>query len=291
MSLLLKIKSYIHKEWYHLKRKSLRRNIKKRYGQSDDDDVRLVMEFLDNHPKLSLPLGMSPPYEWTKEYRAEDIVVKKDQKRNLLYVAINGRKVFFPRKETLQEIQKSVRIGLMEQDARSPHSYISNKFQIDQGDIGVFIGASDGLFCLSILDRLSKAYLFEPAPHWIEPLQATFEPWCDKVEIVPLTVGRNSNNGQISLDDYFKDKTPPNFIQVDVDGGDWDVLQGALSILEKANKIRLSHCTYHKRLDFPRFSSYLKKLGYEINHSPGYFLIGVRMPYLRRGVLYASKLK
>jgi hypothetical protein len=111
------------------------------------------------------------------------------------------------------------------------------------------------------------------------------------VEVVPLAVAATSGEGQISLDDFFKGKTPPNFIQVDVDGVDWGVLKGARGIIANALKLRLALCTYHKRLDFPKFANFLKPLGYTIGHSPGFFLIGVRMPYLRYGVLHASKLK
>ncbi|MEI6322433.1 MAG: hypothetical protein WCP60_04950 [bacterium] len=258
---------------------------------SEDVGVRQVIEYLDNHPESPLPLGMNPPYEWTKDYREEDVEVLRDEVRDLHYVIYRGHKVYFPRKESVAEIRQAVRIGLMEQDKRSPHSYVSGEFDIEQGDTAVFIGASDGMFCLSRLERLSKAYLFEPASHWHEPLRATFEPWGDRVEIVPLAVAEISGDGQISLDDFFKGKIPPNFIQVDVDGVDWEVLQGAHAIIGKAKKLRLALCTYHKRLDFPRFANFLKPLGYTIDHSPGYFLIGVRMPYLRYGVLYASKLR
>jgi hypothetical protein len=291
MNPFLKIKNILHSAWYQQKCKSLRANIKRRYGQSTDAGVLLVLEYLEKHPESPLPLGMNPPYEWTKDYREEDIEVLWDGARDLHYVIYQGNKVYFPRKISVQKVRQAVRIGFMEQDKRSPHSYVSADFDIEQGDVGVFIGASDGLFCLSRLQRLSKAYLFEPASHWHEPLKATFEPWGDKVEIVPLAVADISGNGQISLDDFFNGKQLPNFIQVDVDGVDWEVLLGAITIIKDAKKLRLALCTYHKRLDFPKFAGFLKPLGFEIDHSPGYLLIGVRMPYLRHGVLYASKLQ
>jgi hypothetical protein len=289
MNIILKIKLYLHNAWFQWKKKSLRRNIMHRYAKTSDPEVIQVLNYLVRNPLISLPMGMIPPYEWVKDYRIEDVEVIRDEARDLPYVTFRGYKVYFPREESDEEIRQAVRTSFMEQDKRSPHSYVTVNFDIEQGDVGVFIGASDGLFCLSLLDRLSRAYLFEPASHWIEPLKATFEPWADKVEIVSLAAGANSTKGQISLDEYFRDKALPNYIQVDVDGADWEVLQGAKSILKKAKKIRLSLCTYHKRLDFQKFSNYLKKLGYTIGHSPGFFLIGVRIPYLRYGVLYASK--
>jgi hypothetical protein len=290
MTIVSKIKNMLHEAWYQRKRKTLRGNIRKCYGQSTDPEVQAVLDYLDAHPELPMPLSMNPPYEWPKDYRAEDIEVVKDDARDLLYIVFRDHRVYFPRRESPESIREAVRTGLMEQDARSPHTYVAGSFDIERGDVGVFIGASDGLFCLSRLERLSKAYLFEPAAHWHEPLKATFESLADKVEVVPLAVTARSGEGQISLDDFFEGKAPPNFIQVDVDGADWPVLQGARRTIENARKLRLALCTYHKRLDFPKFSSFLKDRGYTVGHSPGFFLIGVRMPYLRRGVLHANRL-
>ena len=232
---------------------------------------------------------MTPPYEWTKDYRAENVSVEKDAGNGLLYVKVNGHQVFFPRKATPAEVQRAVSIGQMEQDKRSPHCYVGNGFNVDSGDVAVFIGASDGLFCLSLIDRLSKAYLFEPGSDWHEPLRATFAPWGDKVEIVPLAAGSNNGDGRVSLDSFFKNRPFPNYIQVDVDGVEREVLDGARNLLRDATKLRLSLCTYHKRLDFQEFDHLLSGQGYTIHHSPGFFLIGVRMPYFRRGILYASR--
>src|ERR1035437_5448630 len=103
---------------------------------------------------------MTPPCEWVKEYSSQNVRVEKDESTGLLYVMIDDHRVFFPQKATPANVQQGVSIGQMEQDPRSPHRYIGNGFNVDSGDVGVFIGASDGLFCLSLIDRLSKAYLF-----------------------------------------------------------------------------------------------------------------------------------
>ena len=80
-----------------------------------------------------------------------------------------------------------------------------------------------------------------------------------------------------------------NFIQMDVEGHESEVLEGASKLLREAKKLRLSICAYHKRLDYPNFESLLSGLGYVVKHSPGFFVLGIRMPYFRRGVLYASR--
>jgi len=271
------------------RKRGLRQRIRRCLGLSQDQDIQDILTYVANHPELELPLGMTPPYEWVNEYSSSKVLVEKEDSSGLLYVIINNHRVYFPRNATLENVQDSVSIGLMEQDLRSPHRYVGDGFNVDAGDIGVFIGASDGLFCLSLLDRLSKAYLFEPNEDWHEPLRATFASWGDKVEIVPLAVGSRNDAKQVSLDYFFANRPVPQYIQVDVDGLESDILKSGQRLLKNVTKLRLSLCTYHKRLDFPRFSEWLGNRGFTIAHSPGFYFLGVRKPFFRRGILYATK--
>lgn len=275
--------------WFQQRRIGLRQRIQQQYGHRPEADVKEVITFLNHHPELELPMGMTPPYEWTKDYQPAKVLVERDSGNGLLFVKVKTHKVFFPRTLSLAEVQLAVSIGQMEQDEHSPHRYVGDGFTVDEGDVAVFIGASDGLFCLSLVERLSKAYLFEPNADWHEPLRATFAPWGNKVEVIPLAADSKDGEGRVKLDSFFKGRPQPNYIQVDVDGVEREVLAGANSLLRDAGKLRLSLCTYHQRLDFPEFERLLGGLGYRIHHSPGFFLIGVRMPYLRRGILYASR--
>lgn len=281
----------MHQAWFHQRKHGLRSRIERFYGNSQDLEVQKIIYFLRQHPELEVPTGMTPPYEWAKDYKPDNIVVKSDDRERLLYIENCGKRAYFPRDFMIEQIQSSTAIGLMEQDNRSPHRYISDDFNVDQGDIGVFIGASDGLFCLSIIERLSKAYLFEPCAAWHEPLRATFTPWGDKVEVVPLAVSSKNGDASVTLDRFFENRHAPNFIQVDVDGRESDVLSGGMRLLRNATKLRLSICTYHNRLDFPRFEKILEESDYIISHSPGFYFIGVRAPYFRRGILRAMRKK
>jgi hypothetical protein len=275
--------------WFLQRKKGLRQRIMRDYGQSTDREIKEVIAFIQKHPEIELPVGMRPPYEWVDEYRPQNVPVGKDEKTGLLYVTFNGYRIFFQRDSTVEGVQSSASVCLMEQDSRSPHRYVGDGFNVDEGDIGVFIGASNGLFCASLIDRLSKAYLFEPDSMWHEPLRCTFAPWGNKVEILPLAAGSETTMSQTSLDDFFKNRPSPNYIQADVEGAELSVLNGAQRILQHSSKLRLSFCTYHNRTDFSHFESLLQGVGYEISHSPGYYFIGVRMPYFRRGILYASR--
>ncbi|HTQ51906.1 MAG TPA: hypothetical protein VMJ12_14445 [Candidatus Acidoferrales bacterium] len=283
------LKAIPQRLWYVQRKRGLRERIRRQYGTSTDPEVREVMAFLTAHPSQELPMGMIPPYDWTRDYSPELISIGRDPGNGLLCVKVKEHKVYFPRRFSPAEVQRAVSIGLMEQDGRSPHCYVGKGFTVDDGDVAGFIGASDGLFCLSLVNQLSKAYLFEPNSDWHEPLRSTFAPWGNRVEIVPLAVGSKDGEGRTRLDTFFKERPPPNYMQVDVDGVEQAVLEGANCLLRNAAKLRLSICTYHKRLDFQKFEQLLGGLEYSIHHSPGFFLIGVRMPYLRRGILYASR--
>jgi Methyltransferase FkbM domain len=277
--------------WFLQRKKGLRARITRDYAASTDPEIREVMAFIEKNPQIELPIGVLPPYEWVSEYNSRNVRVEGDGGSGLPFVIVDGHRIFFPRTFPGAEIQSSVSIGLMEQDIRSPHRYVTGEFNVDDGDIGVFIGASNGIFCASLIDRLSKAYLFEPDPVWHQPLQKTFSTCADKVEILPLAVSAETGPGQTSLDDFFKDRPGPNFIQADVEGAEIEILKGAKRSLSESRKLRLSLCTYHNSSDFKRFETFLRGAGYEIGHSRGYFFMGVRFPYFRRGIMYAWRVK
>jgi len=283
------LKAVPQRLWYLQRKRGLRERIRRQYGTSTDPEIREVLAFLAAHPSQELPVSMTPPYDWVQQYRPEDVPVERDAATGMWVARVNGHRIFFPRMANPASVQQSVAIARMEQDSRSPHCYVCGRQTIDAGDVAVFVGASDGIFCLSLIERLSKAYLFEPDSNWVEPLRMTMEPWREKVEIVPLALGSRDTDGVVRLDSFLANRPQPNFVQMDVEGAEGDVLDGAENLLREAGKLRLSICTYHKRLDFQKFAKRLVKLGYDIGHSPGFFVIGVRMPYFRRGVLYALR--
>jgi hypothetical protein len=284
------LKALPQRLWYLQRKRGLRRRIQRQYGNSADPEVREVLAFLAAHPSQELPLGMNPPYDWANQYRPEDVPVEQDGSTGMLVARVNGHRIYFPRIADPASVRRSVALACLEQDPRSPHCYCGGRQMIDPQDVAVFVGASDGIFCLSLIERLSKAYLFEPDPNWAEPLRMTMKPWGEKVEIVPLALGSRDADGITRLDSFLVRRPQPNFIQMDVEGAELEVLKGAENLLRQTGKLRLSICAYHQRLDFPKFAGHLAKLGYDISHSPGFFVIGVRMPYLRRGVLYASRI-
>lgn len=90
------------------------------------------------------------------------------------------RKIF-KRKNT-----KAYRCLLIEQHPEHPHHYIDSPKEITDKTI-LDIGAAEGIFSLSAIEKARMIYLFEYDPKWIKALNATFEPWKDKVKIIKNT--------------------------------------------------------------------------------------------------------
>ena len=177
----------------------------------------------------------------------------------------------------------------MEQDRESPHRYLSDDFDVGEEDIVVDVGAAEGNFSIDIIDKVKKIYLFEADPLWLRALEATFEPWKDKIEIIPKMVSGKSTAQTVALDQYFRDRKPFDFIKIDVDGDEKEVVDGMKGLLENKKIKKIALCTYHRQQDAGIFSKMLGNYGYDIRFSKGYMIFRKRIekPYLRKGVLKA----
>jgi hypothetical protein len=123
-------------------------------------------------------------------------------------------------------------------------------------------------------------------------LEQTFEKYEDKITIVNKYVSDIDSENSVTLDTFFKDKKV-NFIKVDIEGYEQQLLNGAKNILRKEN-IKFSICTYHKPQDTEDFENFFKKFGYKTYFTDGYMFCPINnIPqntnYLRKGVLRARK--
>lgn len=142
-----KLKRLLARLWFNWRRKGLRERIFRKYGSSPDPEVQQVLEFLNVNRNLELPLGMRPPYSWVEDYLTAQAEVAEDSATGMPFTILNGWKVYFPKGLTPKEVQQMVRWARIEQDPRSPHCYLGGEHMPEPGDIGVFVGASDGMFC------------------------------------------------------------------------------------------------------------------------------------------------
>lgn len=213
------------------------------------------------------------------------------------YVVHNGDRFYFPKNTSVGDLVNTYRYFVEEEGIlgtglreKSPHSYVSDSFKVEEGDVVVDIGCSDGLFALDNVHLASREYLFESWSRWFPALKATFAPFVDKVTLVNKMVTDKTAGNQVRLIDAIpNDPKNTYFIKMDIEGGERSVLAASKDFL-KANKVKLSCCVYHRQDDDVFISSFLRELGYQVAYSDGYVLPlinGIRFPYFRRGVIHA----
>jgi predicted RNA methylase len=182
-----------------------------------------------------------------------------------------------------QDIVSLYRSLIIEQDIESPHRYVKSYKELE-GKTLLDIGAAEGIFALDTIDYVKKVYLFECEREWIEPLQLTFNPWKDKVEIVEKYVSENNSEKCVTLDTFMKEKEKDNIhIKMDIEGAEQSALKGAKKLLSNNKPISFSVCTYHKAEDAKVISSFFESLGYTYEFTKGYFFIGEPRKGICRG--------
>jgi hypothetical protein len=252
------------------------------------DEQREVLDYLIHHPMPSMF-----PYEYVQKYRPEDIVAYLDTNRGMRYVLQDGKRLYFRRGWNEKQVQGYYCSLSIEQDRLSPHRYETSNFCVAEGDVVVDVGAAEGNFALSVVERARELYLFEPDEEWIEPLEATFAPFRDRVHIVSCCVSDRCGDGQVSLDDFFEEKGKVDFIKADIEGAEVGLLKGAEVMLSRQASAKVALCTYHRHDDADVLKQMLEESGFRTEFSRGYmtFCSGERLkpPYLRRGLIRGVK--
>ncbi|MBE6097663.1 MAG: FkbM family methyltransferase [Schwartzia succinivorans] len=274
--------------WYHnyrhmRKEKSKREKMLMYLTKSEvSQEAKELVPFFERHCFEMLP------YFWTEETSYFDIEVKYDADKKLYFCDWHGRKLYWCEGDRPHKIRKHLHALLLEQDSRSPHKYV-----VDEGINGAVladVGAAEGCFTLDVIDRIKHAYIFECDARWIKALEATFEPWNDKVTIVRKYVGGHNDDTTVTLDEYFKDKNL-DYIKADIEGAEIDMLRGGDDVLE--NKVHeLNICTYHRPSDFEEIEQILTSYNFKCYPTNGFICLwgeGGPEDWLRKGVILAKK--
>lgn len=264
-----------------------------------------IIHFLDS-PRNSFPVGDSKeisqylknnglhvfPYTFSKKYSSENIDVFYDKKIRLHYVNYCDRKLYFKRAWDKEMIKNKFSFLLNEQDPDSPHQYLSKDFNIKDNAVIADAGAAEGIFILPFLDKIKHAYLFETDEEWIEALNATFADHKEKITIINKYISEKDDETNVQLDTFFQTEKV-DFIKIDVDGAELNLLKGASRILNQTDPLKVAICTYHNQNDEPEFDQILKDHGFKTSTSPKYMLFhyddNLKEPYLRRGLIRAEK--
>ena len=257
-----------------------------------DNEKKQVINYL-RHNKFSVF-----PYKFTKKYHEKDIVVFMDDACGLNYVLHENKRLYFKRGWNEDTIKRYYNGLLIEQDINSPHRYLYEDFQVNEGDAVIDIGVAEGNFALSIVEKCKKIYLVESDNEWMEALNMTFFPYLTegKVKIINKMVSDNDKNDSITLDNYFikeRDIEKINFIKVDIEGYELKFLNGAKSLLENQQQIRVAICTYHQQDAGEKIKDIMTAYGFDSKYSKGfmiYFTDASAQPcWLARGLLRCTK--
>ncbi len=272
----------------------IRKKILDYYQQVEvmDDEIKDALNFLKRLNLFTISTSsLIFPNDFSLKYKNFLFEINFDDDLKMHFVYHQDRKLFFPKSMTLKHIKKYYLSICLEQDVHSPHCYFGNNFNVNEGDVCLDVGAAEGNFSLGIVDKVSKIYLFEADKRWLEPLEATFDPWRNKVEIVNKYVSNNDTNKSVRLDTFFRDKNPVNFIKIDAEGAEEEVLQGAIDLITR-NKIKIAVTTYHNYDDENRLAEFLEKYNFHTQTTNGYMVYrsdpNLSKKYLRRGLIRAQ---
>lgn len=273
-----------------IRSRRLKSAILKFYNNSSSplsEELKSVLNYIKHH---SLSVF---PYSFQDTYKKENIEVLCDREKKLRYVLLDGKKLYFKRRWSDRRIRHSFNELKKEQDPSSPHRYLCESFDINKDEVLADIGVAEGNFALGAVEKAKSLYLFETDKEWIEALNATFEPWKDKVHIINKFVGDKNTGNQTTLDGFFNNREEVSFLKIDVDGAEAKLLKGCEKILSKQTPLKIALCTYHKCNDDADFTALLKEKKFDLSHSDGYmlFLIDKKLkaPYFRRGLIRAVR--
>ena len=178
--------------------------------------------------------------------------------------------------------------------------------------VAIDVGANIGHHTLVLSNLFKRVYSFEPIPEFREVLAANlYLNNIDNVEIIPLALGRSYNRAQMallfhhnepqtasvntgaysfedpfrwevretemnSLDHFVRSRglTDVDYLKVDTDGSEEDILQGAADTLIRFQPLIQVELTedakqWRRDLSLPNLVRFLKQFGYEMLDSNG----------------------
>lgn len=233
------------------------------------------------------------------EIRKTNIQVVFERKKKLPYVKHGEKKLYFPRQYKFDLIEKIYRSYMDKENITStkfegiaPHQYQMNDFCVENGDVLLDIGCAEGLFALDVVDKVRKVYLFESDPIWVEPLEATFEPYRDKVTFINKNVSNKESETETKLDSCIHESDDATFfVKMDIEGGEELVVKGNMDFF-KMKKTKTACCTYHCKNHYDSISKTFELMGYKVSSSDGYILCfmdkNITQPFFRKGLIRAK---
>jgi hypothetical protein len=272
-------------------KKTLRKKILKHFSllpeKGINDEQREILRYLEKNKVRIFP------YPFHDNYSPEKIEVILDRQNGMRYVLQDGKKLYFKKRWNEKRIKRAYSDLLREQDLNSPHKYLTESFTVGKDDVIADIGAAEGNFSLSVIEKVKKIYLFEYDQEWTRALKATFAPWAEKIEIINKYVSGSDDDSHIKLDSFYRENSDITFLKIDVDGAESVVLNSCNEVFKAGKPLKIALCTYHKNNDEADFTLLLKNHGFSVAPSNGYMIHyydkKMKAPYLRRGLIRAIR--
>lgn len=266
------------------RRKVLIKKLKEEEFYIEETNIQQVVKYLAWHKYTSLP------FKWANKYDHLAIDVKFDDECGFYFVNYKGKRMYYPKMFTKDQIVWSHRNVLKEQDVHSPHRYLTESFKFTENSIVIDAGVAEGNFALSIVDHTNTIFLIEPNLEWVEALYLTFKPWNHKVIIIEKFLSNKSDVNNVTFQDILSNYSGENiFIKMDIEGFEKVALGELNGILERFKEVKMTVCTYHNKEDLEEISKFFqfKNIPFEISKGHILFYVGNEIPSFRKALIRA----
>ena len=256
-----------------------KQSILKRYENCNDEEIKKILNYIREKDLEVFN------YDFTDKYKDIKIDVEYDARCSLYYVLHGDKRMYFAKSlDTVEKVEKYYKSILLEQDKESPNRYLSDEFDISEGDVVVDAGVAEGNFSLDIIEKVSKIFMIESDIEWIEALKETFKDYMEKIVIIPRYLTSMEENECTTLDSVIEQ--PVDFIKMDIEGNEWDALLGAEKLINSSQNLKCAICSYHSDFDEILIKDILDKYGMECSATSGYMWF----PFTRRKSYVSTKL-
>ena len=249
------------------------------------------LNHLSHIPAEEKKLYSVMPYPFVAKYSYNDVEVFRDEEVNMFYVYLQGKKLYYHQGFTDKgAIQKSFTYISAEQDTESPHRYLDENFFVEDGDTVVDLGAAEGNFSLSVVDKVKELFIVEADKQWIPALQKTFEPWKHKVHIINKFAGNRNSDTEMTLTELAK-RSKIDVVKMDIEGEEQNLLYEAKNWITN-HKARFAITTYHHHGDAEQIRKLLSGCDYQTAFTSKYILFiydSLEPPYFRKGMIKAFR--